>query len=93
MRHHHLETRRHIVASRSMSNEAKRLTALIEGLRRSMLDIRRQRAKTKLSDPASRILDQRRDNLRATIAALEDRLSAVQGLLHLGRPHVVHRVH
>jgi hypothetical protein len=30
--------------------------------------------------------------LLVTIAALEDRLSAVQGLIHLGRPHII-RVH
>lgn len=76
-----------------MSQEAKRLTALIEGLRSSMLDIDRQRARTKLSDPAIGLLDQRHDNLRGTIATLEDRLSAVQGLIDLGRPQIVHRMH
>lgn len=76
-----------------MAEEARQLTDFIEGLRKSMLDVGRERARTKISDPAFGLLDQRHDNLRVTIAALEDRLSAVQGLLDLGRPHVVHRMH
>jgi len=76
----------------SMSSEAKRLSSLIAGLRKSVLDIDKERAKIKdASDPALEILDIRRTNLLTTIAALEDRLSAVQGLIDLDRPHVVHR--
>jgi hypothetical protein len=90
--HHHQETQRHNLVRRSMSKEARRLTALIANLRKSTVDIEKERART-TSDPAIGILDRRRNNLMATITALEDRLGAVQGLLQLGRPYVGHRTH
>lgn len=87
-----LETRRQGVAMRSMSEEAAKVADLIAGLRRSLLDLDRQRAKDGLSNSDIGILDERRNNLLSTIAALEDRLSAVQGLIELGRPHLM-RLH
>ena len=86
------ETRRQSVAMRSMSKQAKQLSNLIAGYRSGLLDIDQQRTRTKLSDAERGLLDQRRNNLLLTIAAFEDRLSAVQGLIDLGRPHVI-RVH
>ena len=86
------ETRRQSVAMRSMSKQAKQLSNLIAGYRSGLLDIEQQRTRTKLSDAERGLLDQRRNNLLLTIAAFEDRLSAVQGLIDLGRPHVI-RVH
>jgi hypothetical protein len=75
-----------------MSKEATKVADLIAGLRKSMLDIEKQRGKAELSHADIGILDERRNNLLLTISALEDRLSAVQGLLDLGRPHII-RVH
>ncbi|MCS3725751.1 hypothetical protein FHR88_000776 [Bradyrhizobium betae] len=75
-----------------MTKEAKQLTGLIAGLRISLDDIHKQRASMKLSGAEMGVLDERRNNLLLTIAALDDRLSAVQGLIDLGRPHVI-RVH
>lgn len=92
MRQSHAETRRHCVARRSMTREARQLTSLLAGLRKSLADIQDQRARMKLSGAEMGLLDERRNNLLLTIAALEDRLSAVQGLIDLGRPHVI-RVH
>jgi hypothetical protein len=92
MRQQSPETRRQNVAKRSMSKEVKQLTRSIAGYRSSLLDLDQQRRWTKLSDAEIGILDERRNNLHVTIAALEDRLSAVQGLIDLGRPHLV-RVH
>ena len=40
-----------------------------------------------------RALEVRRNNLMATITALEDRVSAIQGLIRLDRPYVAHRMH
>jgi hypothetical protein len=77
---------------RSMSKQAKQLAKLIAGYRSGLLDIDQQRTRTKLSDAERGVLDERRNNLLLTIAAFEDRLSAVQGLIDLGRPHVI-RVH
>jgi hypothetical protein len=77
---------------RSMSKQAKQLAKLIAGYRSGLLDIDQQRTRTKLSDADRGVLDERRNNLLLTIAAFEDRLSAVQGLIDLGRPHVI-RVH
>ena len=88
----HSGTRRQNVAMKSMSREAKQLTRVIAGYRGSLLDLDQQRTRTKLSDAEKGILDERRNNLLVTIAALEDRLSAVQGLIELGRPHII-RVH
>ncbi|MEK9280197.1 MULTISPECIES: hypothetical protein [unclassified Bradyrhizobium] len=92
MRQSQAETRRQNVAKRSMAKEAKQLTGLIAGLHKSLEDIRKQRANTKLSGAEIGLLDERRNNLLLTIAALDDRLSAVQGLIDLGRPHII-RVH
>ncbi|WP_247507904.1 hypothetical protein [Bradyrhizobium sp. 1] len=75
-----------------MTTEAKKLSGLIAGLRKSLDGINKQRASTKLSGAEMGLLDERRNNLLLTIAALDDRLSAVQGLIDLGRPHVI-RVH
>jgi hypothetical protein len=84
--------RRQNVAMKSMSKEAKQLARVIAGYRGSLLDLDQQRIRTNLSDAEKGILDERRNNLLVTIAALEDRLSAVQGLIDLGRPHII-RVH
>jgi hypothetical protein len=92
MRQSQAETRRQNVAKRSMTKEAKQLTGLIAGLRQSLEGIHQQRANAKLSGAEMGLLDERRNNLLLTIAALDDRLSAVQGLIDLGRPHVI-RVH
>ena len=86
------DTRRQNVAMRSMSKQAKQLSKLIAGYRSGLLDIDQQRTRSKLSDADRGVLDERRNNLLLTIAAFEDRLSAVQGLIDLGRPHVI-RVH
>lgn len=92
MKQNQVETRRQNVAMRSMSKEAKQLTGLLAGYRRTLRDLERHRVKTALSNAEIGILDERRNNLMLTLAALEDRLSAVQGLIDLGRPHVI-RVH
>ncbi|MBR0844388.1 hypothetical protein JQ607_29655 [Bradyrhizobium liaoningense] len=92
MRQSQAETRRQNVAKRSMTREAKQLTGLIASLRKSLEGIHKERANTKLSGAEMGLLDERRNNLLLTIAALDDRLSAVQGLIDLGRPHII-RVH
>jgi predicted nucleic acid-binding Zn-ribbon protein len=92
MRQSQAESRRQNVAKRSMTKEAKQLSGLIAGLRKSLDSIHQERASTKLSGAEMGLLDERRNNLQLTIAALNDRLSAVQGLIDLGRPHVI-RVH
>lgn len=92
MKQNQVETRRQNVAMRSMSKEAKQLTGLLAGYRRTLRGLERQRVKSALSNAEIGILDERRNNLMLTLAALEDRLSAVQGLIDLGRPHVI-RVH
>ena len=93
MRQTQAETRRQqSVAKRSMTKEAKQLGGLIAGLRESLAAIHKERASAKLTGVEIGILDERRNNLLLTIAALDDRLSAVQGLINLGRPHVI-RVH
>jgi len=92
MRQSQGETRRQNVAMRSMSKQAKLLSKLIMGYRGGLLDLDQQRTQIKLSDAERGLLDERRNNLLLTIAAFEDRLSAVQGLIDLGRPHVI-RVH
>ncbi|KQT29245.1 MAG: hypothetical protein ACOY3N_16240 [Bradyrhizobium sp.] len=92
MRQSQAETRRHNVAKRSMTKEVRQLTSLIAGLRKSLEGIQKERMSTKLSSPEMGFLDERRNNLLLTIAALDDRLSAVQGLINLGRPHII-RVH
>jgi hypothetical protein len=92
MRQSQAEMRRQNVAKRSMTKEAKQLAGLIAGLRKSLDGIHQERTSTKLSGAEMGLLDERRNNLLLTIAALDDRLSAVQGLIDLGRPHVI-RVH
>ncbi|MDA9412044.1 hypothetical protein XH98_11190 [Bradyrhizobium sp. CCBAU 51745] len=92
MRQNQAESRRQSVAKRSMTREAKQLAGLIAGLRESLDGIHKERASAKLSSAQMGMLDERRNNLLLTIAALDDRLSAVQGLIDLGRPHVI-RVH
>jgi hypothetical protein len=92
MRQGQAEARRQNVAKQSMAKEARQLTSLIAGLRRSLAGIRRQRGNPKLSGADMGLLDERRNNLLLTIAALDDRLSAVQGLIDLGRPHII-RLH
>lgn len=92
MRQNQVETRRQNVAMRSMSKEAKQLAGLVAGYRKTLRELERQRAKPALSNAEIGMLDERRNNLMLTLAALEDRLSAVQGLIDLGRPHIM-RVH
>ena len=92
MRQSQTDTRRQNVAKRSMTKEAKQLSGLIAGLRKSLDGIHEERANPKLSGAETGLLDERRNNLLLTIAALDDRLSAIQGLMNLGRPHVI-RVH
>ena len=92
MRQSQAESRRQNLAKKSMAQEAKQLASLIAGLRKSLDGIHKERASTKLSGAEMGLLDERRNNLLLTIAALDDRLSAVQGLIDLGRPHVL-RIH
>ena len=92
MRQSQTDTRRQNVAKRSMTREAKQLSGLIAGLRKSLDGIHKERANPKLSGAETGLLDERRNNLLLTIAALDDRLSAIQGLMNLGRPHII-RVH
>ncbi len=92
MRQNPAASRRQNVAKRSMTKEARQLASLIAGLRNSLDGIQKDRTSTKLSGAEMGLLDERRNNLLLTIAALDDRLSAVQGLIDLGRPHVI-RVH
>ena len=91
MKHHHrLETQERI-ALMVMTREAEQITVLIGSLRKSVRDIDKQRQK---ADAAlSRALDVRHNNLMVTIAALEDRVSAIRGLIKLDRPYVAHRMH
>ena len=92
MRQSQAESRRQNLAKKSMAQEAKQLASLIAGLRKSLDGLHKERASTKLSGAEMGLLDERRNNLLLTIAALDDRLSAVQGLIDLGRPHVL-RIH
>ena len=92
MRQSQTDTRRQNVAKRSMTKEAKQLSGLIACLRKSLDGIHEERANPKLSGAETGLLDERRNNLLLTIAALDDRLSAIQGLMNLGRPHII-RVH
>jgi hypothetical protein len=88
--HHRPETREHIALA-VMTKEAERIAALIAGLRKSARDIDQQRQQADVALRAT--LDVRRSNLMATISALEDRVSAIQGLIRLDRPYVAHRMH
>jgi hypothetical protein len=74
-----------------MTKEAERIAALIAGLRKSARDIDQQRQQADVALRAT--LAVRRSNLMATISALEDRVSAIQGLIRLDRPYVAHRMH
>ncbi|MDE5451854.1 hypothetical protein GWE18_03045 [Bradyrhizobium sp. CSA112] len=88
--HHRSETQEHIALA-LMTKEAEQITALIASLRKSVRDIDKERQQ---ADVALRgALDVRRNNLMVTIAALEDRVSAIQGLIKLDRPYVGHRMH
>ncbi|MBR0849836.1 hypothetical protein JQ543_18935 [Bradyrhizobium diazoefficiens] len=89
MRQSQARTRRQDLAKRSMSHEVKRLAGVIAGLRNSLDSVHRERERPRLSGAEIGLLDERRNNLLLTIAALDDRLSAVQGLIKLGRPHVM----
>jgi hypothetical protein len=88
--HHRLETQEHIALA-VMTREAKQITALIVSLRKSARDIDKHRRQADVV--LRRALGVRRNNLMATIAALEDRVSAIQGLIRLDRPYVAHRMH
>jgi hypothetical protein len=88
--HHQPETQEHIALA-VMTKEAEQITALIVSLRRSARDIDRHRRQADLV--LRRALDLRRNNLMATITALEDRVSAIQGLIRLDRPYLAHRMH
>jgi hypothetical protein len=88
--HHRPETQEH-TALAVMTKEAEQITALIASLRKSARDIAKQRQKADLA--LRRALDVRHNNLMVTIAALEDRVSAIQGLIKLDRPYVAHRMH
>ena len=91
MKHHHRpETQEHIALA-IMTKEAKQITALIAGLRKSARDIDKHRRHADVALKGA--LDVRRTNLMATIGALEDRVSAIQGLIRLDRPYVAHRMH
>ena len=88
--HHRPETQEHIALA-VMTKEAEQITALIASLRKSARDIDKQRRQVDAA--LRRALDVRRTNLMATITALEDRVSAIQGLIRLDRPYVAHRMH
>ena len=91
MKHHHRpETQEHIALA-VMTKEAEQIKMLIAGLRKSARDIDKQRGKVDAAQKGA--LDIRRTNLMATITALEDRVSAIQGLIRLDRPYVAHRMH
>jgi hypothetical protein len=74
-----------------MTKEAEQITALIASLRKSARDIDKQRQQADVA--LRRALDLRYNNLMATIRGLEDRVSAIQGLIRLDRPYVAHRMH
>jgi hypothetical protein len=80
---------------KSMSNEAKQLSAFIADLRKYAHNIDNVRDHAHASDdPAlGSNLDIRRKNLAGTIDVLEVRLSAIQGLIKLDRPLVERRWH
>ena len=91
MKHHHRpETQEHIALA-VMTKEAEQITALIASLRKSARDIVKHRRHAYVV--LRRALEVRRNNLMATITALEDRVSAIQGLIRLDRPYVAHRMH
>lgn len=91
MKHHNRSETQGQIALTIMTKEAEKIAGLIASLRKSARDIDRERERT---DPALRnALEARRNNLMVTITALEDRVSAIQGLIKLDRPYVAHRMH
>ena len=91
VKHHHRPEAQEHIALAVMTKEAEQITALIASLRKSARGIDQQRQQVDVAlRPA---LDVRRNNLMATISALEDRVSAIQGLIRLDRPYVAHRMH
>jgi hypothetical protein len=94
-RHQSRLKQRHAAATKSMSKEAKRLSDFIANLRKYAHTIDNARDRISASDDPvlGGNLDIRRKNLAGTIDVLEVRLSAIQGLLKLNRPHLEHRLH
>jgi hypothetical protein len=91
VKHHHRAATQQHIALTVMTKEAEHITALIASLRKSAHTIDKQRQQ---ADVALRgTLDVRHNNLMATIAALQDRVSAIQGLIKLDRPYLAHRMH
>jgi hypothetical protein len=87
---HRAQTQEHIALA-VMTKEAEQIAALIAGLRKSARDIDKQRRKVDAAQKGA--LDIRRTNLVATISALEERVSAIQGLIRLDRPYLARRMH
>jgi hypothetical protein len=90
VKHHHRPEMQEHIALAVMTKEAEQITALIASLRKSARDIDKQRRQADVV--LRRALDVRRNNLMATITALEDRVSAIQGLIRLDRPYVAYRM-
>jgi cysteine sulfinate desulfinase/cysteine desulfurase-like protein len=91
VKHHHRSETQERTALTAMTKEAEMITGLIASLRKSARDIDKERER---ADVALRNdLEARRNNLMVTITALEDRVSAIQGLIKLDRPYVGHRLH
>ena len=91
MKHHHRPETQEQIALTVMTKEAENITVLIASLRKSACDIDRERLQA--DSALTSALDARFNNLMVTIAALEDRVSAIQGLIKLDRPYVAHRMH
>jgi hypothetical protein len=92
MKHQHNVETEHEIALKLKSKEAARITRLIGSLRRSMqlLDIAAEEANANdASNPISETLQEtfveRRNNLMTTIATLEERLAAIEGLRRLNK--------
>ena len=91
MKHHHRpETQKHIALT-VLTKEAENITVLIASLRKMACDIDRERLQA--NSALTGALDARFNNLMVTITALEDRVSAIEGLIKLDRPYVAHRMH
>ncbi len=91
MKHHHRpETQKHIALT-VLTKEAENITVLIASLRKMACDIDRERLQA--DSALTGALDARFNNLMVTITALEDRVSAIEGLIKLDRPYVAHRMH
>ena len=91
MKHHHRPETQEQIALTVMTKEAENITVLIASLRKSACVIDRERLQA--DSALTGALDARFNNLMVTIAALEDRVSAIQGLIKLDRPYVAHRMH